>query len=38
MIMYYSHFGNSLFHKHMFALLKEVPGIVILHDFFYLAL
>lgn len=28
------HFGNSPFHKHMFALLKEVPGIVILHDFF----
>ncbi|MBV5319823.1 MAG: glycosyltransferase [Chlorobium phaeobacteroides] len=28
------HFGNSPFHKHMFALLEDVPGIVILHDFF----
>lgn len=26
-------FGNSLFHKHMFALLAEHPGIVVLHDF-----
>ncbi|MDR0441742.1 MAG: FkbM family methyltransferase, partial [Candidatus Accumulibacter sp.] len=28
------HFGNSSFHQHMFALLDEVPGIVVLHDFF----
>ncbi|MDD5033482.1 MAG: glycosyltransferase [Methylococcaceae bacterium] len=28
------HFGNSPFHEHMFELLKEVPGTVVLHDFF----
>jgi glycosyltransferase involved in cell wall biosynthesis len=28
------HFGNSHFHQHMFALLDEVPGVVVLHDFF----
>jgi glycosyltransferase involved in cell wall biosynthesis len=28
------HFGNSLFHQHMFDLLKRVPGVVVLHDFF----
>lgn len=28
------HFGNSDFHQHMFSLLEEVPGIVVLHDFF----
>lgn len=28
------HFGNSYFHQHMFELLAEVPGVVILHDFF----
>lgn len=28
------HFGNSHFHGHMFALLREIPGIVVLHDFF----
>jgi len=28
------HFGNSEFHQHMFGLLDEVPGIVVLHDFF----
>jgi len=28
------HFGNSPFHQHMFGLLKRVPGIVVLHDFF----
>ncbi|MDD5321411.1 MAG: glycosyltransferase, partial [Methylococcales bacterium] len=28
------HFGNSDFHRHMFGLLEEVPGIVVLHDFF----
>jgi len=31
-VMY--HFGNSPFHKHMFRLLEEVPGVVVLHDFF----
>jgi glycosyltransferase involved in cell wall biosynthesis len=28
------HFGNSLYHQHMFALLERHPGIVVLHDFF----
>lgn len=28
------HFGNSLFHAHMFDLLKFYPGVVTLHDFF----
>ena len=28
------HFGNSEFHQHMFDLLDEVPGVVVLHDFF----
>jgi len=28
------HFGNSHFHSHMFHLLKEFPGVVVLHDFF----
>jgi glycosyltransferase involved in cell wall biosynthesis len=28
------HFGNSVFHSYMFELLTEVPGIVVLHDFF----
>ncbi len=28
------HFGNSPFHQHMFSLLKEMPGAVVLHDFF----
>lgn len=28
------HFGNSTFHQHMFELLKAVPGVVVLHDFF----
>ncbi|WP_333839039.1 glycosyltransferase [Novosphingobium sp.] len=31
-IMY--HFGNSHFHAHMFDLLKQYPGVVVLHDFF----
>lgn len=26
-------FGNSTFHEHMFDLLDEVPGAVVLHDF-----
>ncbi|WP_339058060.1 glycosyltransferase [Candidatus Regiella endosymbiont of Tuberolachnus salignus] len=28
------HFGNSPFHQHMFPLIEEIPGIVVLHDFF----
>ena len=28
------HFGNSAFHQHMFDLLKAIPGVVVLHDFF----
>lgn len=28
------HFGNSPFHAHMFSLLEEAPGIVVLHDFY----
>ncbi len=29
------HLGNNqAFHGHMFALLKEIPGVVVLHDFF----
>jgi len=28
------HFGNSHFHQHMFELLEEQSGIVVLHDFF----
>ena len=28
------HFGNSVYHQHMFSLLSEVPGIVVLHDFY----
>lgn len=28
------HFGNSAFHVHMFDLLNEIPGVVVLHDFF----
>jgi glycosyltransferase involved in cell wall biosynthesis len=31
-VMY--HFGNSHFHSHMFDLLRDMPGIVVLHDFF----
>lgn len=31
-IMY--HFGNSLFHSHMIPLLRRIPGVVVLHDFF----
>lgn len=27
-------FGNSPFHSHMFALLRQYPGMVVLHDFF----
>jgi len=29
------HFGNSLYHhQHMFDLLAQIPGIVVLHDFY----
>lgn len=28
------HFGNSHFHQHMFNLLLDIPGVVVLHDFF----
>lgn len=28
------HVGNSWFHRHMPSLLQEVPGVVVLHDFF----
>lgn len=28
------HFGNSAYHEHMFSLLGEIPGVVVLHDFF----
>lgn len=28
------HFGNSPFHQHMFELLRRVPGVVVLHDFY----
>ena len=27
-------FGNSNFHAHMFELLRDFPGVVVLHDFF----
>ena len=28
------HFGNSDYHQAMFGLLDEIPGVVVLHDFF----
>lgn len=28
------HFGNSSFHQHMFHLIRQVPGVVVLHDFY----
>lgn len=28
------HVGNSSFHAHMFEMLRQVPGVVVLHDFF----
>lgn len=28
------HFGNSPAHRHMFELIREVPGVVVLHDFY----
>ncbi|MBD8541182.1 glycosyltransferase [Oxalobacteraceae sp. CFBP 8761] len=29
------HFGNSHAHQHMFELVRDVPGVVVLHDFFF---
>ncbi|MFL6671682.1 MAG: glycosyltransferase [Massilia sp.] len=29
------HFGNSHAHQHMFELIREAPGAVVLHDFFF---
>ena len=29
------HFGNSHAHQHMFALLRDVPGVVVMHDFYF---
>lgn len=28
------HVGNSTYHSHMFSLMEEIPGVVVLHDFF----
>lgn len=28
------HFGNSPVHRHMFELIRDVPGVVVLHDFY----
>ena len=28
------HFGNSHFHEHMHYLIRNVPGVIVLHDFF----
>lgn len=28
------HFGNSTFHQHMFDLIKQIPGVIVLHDFY----
>src|SRR5690606_25211249 len=28
------HFGNSPFHSHMFDLVTQYPGVVVLHDFY----
>lgn len=28
------HFGNSPYHQHMFDLLRRIPGVAVLHDFF----
>ena len=29
------HFGNSPVHKHMFELVRDVPGVVLMHDFYF---
>jgi glycosyltransferase involved in cell wall biosynthesis len=28
------HIGNSSYHQYMFSLLKSIPGVIVLHDFF----
>lgn len=28
------HFGNSPYHQHMFNLIKKIPGVIVLHDFY----
>ena len=28
------HFGNSIYHQHMYELLAQVPGVVVLHEFY----
>jgi glycosyltransferase involved in cell wall biosynthesis len=28
------HFGNSHFHAHMHSLIREIPGTIVLHDFY----
>ena len=28
------HFGNSHFHSQMFSLIEDIPGVIVLHDFF----
>lgn len=28
------HFGNSPYHRHMFQLAQDIPGVIVLHDFF----
>ncbi|WP_346308585.1 glycosyltransferase [Limnohabitans sp.] len=28
------HFGNSSYHQHMFDLIGQLPGVVVLHDFY----
>ena len=32
------HFGNSVSHAHMFDLLSDIPGVVVLHDFYLSAI
>ncbi|WP_323140218.1 glycosyltransferase family 4 protein [Massilia phyllosphaerae] len=29
------HFGNAPMHRHMFDLIRDVPGVVVLHDFYF---
>lgn len=28
------HMGNSTYHSHVFALMEDIPGVVVLHDFY----
>lgn len=28
------HFGNSPYHRHMFQMVQDIPGVIVLHDFF----